>query len=248
MRGAFVHTYDAFYGPMSPFGAPNTQYIFAQPCRYVEQQKILQVQFPFSLAHAWMTHNAPALDGPDVIAPWVPAEFADYRTADQIVVSAKPGKRYVYCRSEFVNPVVRPSYYRGLLIDVADLVTPPWLPPSPLPPPPPPPPGCAVMGNACLTAGTNTLGSICPYSIGAGVSTWIRFPCAPATLYSRVVNQLTGNCTYTWWHGPNCAGLIFVSLNAGSHVAPYFNGPPGDTLWCNIAGIAPTSTFNIRVF
>lgn len=248
MRGAFVHTYDAYYGPLSTMGAPNTQYVFSQPCRFVPQTKIFQVQEPFDLADAWMTHDAPSLNGPDVLAPWVPATFSDYLTADQVVVSAHPTKRFVYCRSEFVNPVVRPSYWRGLLIDVAKLVSPPWLPPSPLPPPPPPPPACGLLGASCPLAGTSLLGTLCPYTIGSGVVVWLRWVTSGAGPRSSQTNQTAGACQYDWFHGTGCGALVPIATVFGTAVVPWFSGPPVDDCWCRITGVGASNSFTVGVF
>lgn len=230
MRGAFIHTYDAYYGPLSTQGAPNTQYVFAQPCRKVSQLKIFQDQFPFTLSTAWMTHDAPSLNGPDVTAPWVPATFSDYLTADQVVISSDPLKRYVYCRSEFVNPVVRPSYWRGLLIDVASLVDPPWLPPVPPPPPPPPPSLCVVPGFDCASAPTAAPGVVCPYTVSAGTDQWFQVAPTGPPPYPMSMNVTSGVVDWEIWEGISCGGLTLLMSGSGPFAMPVF-ATPGFLVW-----------------
>lgn len=238
MRGAFVHTYDAYYGPLSTMGAPNTQYVYSQPCRFVPQTKVFQAQEPFGLADAWMTHNAPSLNGPDVIAPWVPATFSDYLTADQVIVSAHPLKRFVYCRSEFVNPVVRPSYWRGLLIDVAKLVDPPWLPPSPLPPPPVPPAVCVLPAPFCGAAVVAPLGTTCTYIGNPLGSYWWHYAVDTSQPVTATFTLLLGAIVWTVYVGFGCGSLSVVGTGFGFG-AVTLTCPPGMSVWIEVQVLPP---------
>lgn len=242
MRGAFNRLCDVYYGPRSPFGPPNTLSQASVPCRLVPQLKIFQDQFPFSLSQFWLTHNAPAFNGPDTISPWAPAAFDDYGTADQVLISGVALPKMVVCRQEFINPVVRPSYWRCLLISSADLVTPPWLPPSPLPPPPPPVPVCTVPGASCALAPLQPPGLTCPYTASPPTVEWWRFGDGTGVPVSLDGAQIAGGHLQNVWQGPNCGALtnVFFGLPV---LGLTFTPAPGEFLWLEAWPLTPFSSF-----
>ncbi len=140
MRGSFNRTANVYRGQAPLVGLPFELVAGNVPCRYVTQYHIFQLQFPFTESTVWLTLDQLALVGPSVVQLGSGIVRTDYRTADQVIVSALPGVPLLVCRAEFIELEMLPSYWRYQLVPPASVDVTPRPPPPSVPPVPPVPP------------------------------------------------------------------------------------------------------------
>jgi hypothetical protein len=97
------------------------------PCRYVIQERVSQLQFPFSESVAWITVDAIDLAGPSALVASPGVVHTDYGRSDRVQVSSEPTTFYVVVRGELVEPWKSDSYVRYLLVPPAVIG---YLPPA----------------------------------------------------------------------------------------------------------------------
>lgn len=243
MRGSFNKTCDLWYGPLSVAGPPGALWAANVPCRLVPQLRIFQYEFPFTLAGHWVTLDAFEPNIPTTVSPgeWITAD--QWQQADRVSIPSGAPKGYFVCRKERIVPRVGAAYWRVMVIPLAALAIPPWLPPSPYPPVPPPPLVCALTSPNCMGANLAPAGLVCAYSSPIPDAQWFRAGTGSGAAVTLNMNQLGGMVFVNVTRGPNCGAAVMVysgALVMGLNIPTF----PGDFLFLEFMLMMPGSSYD----
>jgi len=206
MRGAFNKTSDWYFGPQSPWGAPDVMYATEIPCRYVPQNEIFQEEFPFSTSYAWITVDLVTPNLPITICPLIGYTFDNWFQADRVAIPSGVAPEWYVARREYVAPYGRAGYWRALLLPLSSLQSPPWPPPSPLPPLPPPPP---VPGATCATAGVLAVPVDMTYTSASASYEWWKWEIPESGIYRFLATTDTAGGGWDMYTG-SCDDLTLL--------------------------------------
>lgn len=157
MRGSWDNTFDAYYGPESTAGMPNSLYRTAVPCRVVFQDDISQGEYPINSSIAWVTFPLPQLNTAVIVGTDDAHVLTNYRAADRLAIPSATATAWVAARPEYVVPTVGGPYCRVMLVAIP-------FPQPPVPPPPPPPPGASCSTALPFVVGVPQMATLPPSS------------------------------------------------------------------------------------
>lgn len=241
MRAPFNTTCDVAYGARSVTGPPGVQYAAAVPCRVVRQQEITQIQFPFSLSNAWVTIKDVDPSGPRVSSPFNGATLSDYKACDVLTIPSGGTERYAVVREELVDPFRDPLYFRYLLVPLASLDTPPWLPQTPFRGPP-----SAISCVDATLAGGLGLDALVVDEVPPSVSVvwWFVGVLSAGDYHIRLPLGLIPsavNMGITPWYGTACGSAIQGPyLYPSSADCVDFSLAVGTNVWVRVENTGPS--------